>query len=385
MTFLSIVLDKGIVCKNMQKKELICKCFQRNWDLFYPLQKLIICYSSLLIVKPKSKKLLRALFISIVFLGLNIEGFISQSNVKLSSNDSLFGTYAAKTLFFNETTAYNFIETQLSFGPRVPGTLSHDECADWIRDELVDITDNTMTHNFTIQKYSEPTYQCQNILGKINPTRENIVIFGAHWDSRNVAEKDTENQSSPIPGANDGGSGVAVLLELARVLYAYKDELDCQVWFLYIDAEDQGYSRGMYGLEGWYWSEGSLAFVTELDNYYNSSVELFECFILLDMVGGSNLQFIKEFRSDEALHDSIFDEGVKLGYYEAFPSRPKVMAITDDHVAFDNYGISVIDLIIDFVEGDWTYHHTHSDDLSNIDIESLLITGLTLESFMKTY
>ena len=336
-------------------------------------------------MKFKSKKILKVLFISIVFLGLNLEGFISQSNMKLSGNESLFGTSAARTLFFNETTAYNFIETQLSFGPRVPGTLSHDECADWIRDELVDMTDYIMTHNFTIQKYSEPSYQCQNILGKINPTRENIVIFGAHWDSRNVAEKDTENQSMPIPGANDGGSGVAVLLELARVLYAFKDELDCQIWFLFIDAEDQGYSRGMYGLEGWFWVEGSLAFVNEIDNFYNSSIEIFECFILLDMVGGTNLQFIKESRSHEALHDSIFDEGVKLGYYEAFPSRPKVMAITDDHVAFDAFGIPVIDLIIDFVEGDWIYHHTHSDNLSNIDRESLLITGLTLESFMKTY
>ena len=338
-----------------------------------------------MIMKSKSKKILSAFLIFVVVLGLNMKGFISQSNYKLSGNDSWFGTSAAKTLFFNETTAYNFIETQLSFGPRVPGTLSHIECADWIREELFDITDNIMTHNFTIQKYSEPSYQCQNILGKINPAKENIVIFGAHWDSRNVAEKDTENQSSPIPGANDGGSGVAVLLELARVLYGYKDELNCQIWFLFIDAEDQGYSRGMYGLEGWYWAEGSLAFVNEIDSYYNFSLEIFECFILVDMVGGSNLQFIKESRSDEALHDSIFDEGMKLGYYEAFPSRPKVMAITDDHVAFDAFGIPVIDLIIDFVEGDWTYHHTHSDDLSNIDEESLLITGQTLESFMKTY
>jgi len=336
-------------------------------------------------MKSESKKILRISFTLIIILGLNIEGFISQSNYKLGGTDSLFVASAASTLFFNETAAYNYVETQLSFGPRVPGTLSHDECADWIREELVDITDNIMTHNFTIQKYSEPNYQCQNILGKINPTKENIVIFGAHWDSRNVAEKDTENQSLPIPGANDGGSGVAVLLELARVLYAYKDELDCQVWFLFIDAEDQGYSRGMYGLEGWYWAEGSLAFVNEIDSYYNSSKEMFECFILLDMVGGTNLQFIKESRSNEALHDSIFDEGVKLGYYEAFPSRPKEMAITDDHVAFDAFGIPVIDLIIDFVEGEWTYHHTHSDNLENIDIESLKILGQTIESFMKTY
>jgi len=200
-----------------------------------------------------------------------------------------------------------------------------------------------------------------------------------------TSEKDTENQSLPIPGANDGGSGVAVLLDLARVMYEYKTELDCQLWFLFLDAEDQGYSRGLYGLQGWGWAEGSIEFANEIDTFYNSTSESFECFILLDMVGGSDLKFVKESRSNTALHDSIFDEGAKLGYYKAFPSQPKSMYITDDHIAFDNLGIPVIDLIIDFIDGEWIYHHTHSDNLSNIDPESLLITGSTLESFMKHY
>ncbi len=320
-----------------------------------------------------------------ITLGLYLDSSIENLIHDFNKDENLLGISAAQTLYFNKTTAFNYIETQLDFGPRVPGTTSHDDCADWIRDELNETTDTILTHNFTIQKYSGPSYQCQNILGKINPQKENIVIFSAHWDSRNVAEKDTENQSLPIPGANDGGSGVAVLLELARVLSEYKSELDCQVWFLFLDAEDQGYSRGMYGLEGWSWAEGSIVFANEIDDFYNTTSETFDCFILLDMVGGSNLKFIKESRSNEALHDSIFDEGAKLGYYEAFPSQPTTMYISDDHVAFDNIGIPVIDLIIDFINGEWTYHHTHSDNLSNIDVESLLITGQTLEAFMKKY
>ncbi len=316
---------------------------------------------------------------------MNLQYNLSDLDLNLENTLSLSMISAAQPLYFNETAAYDDIETQLSFGPRVPGTSSHDDCADWIRAELLNVTDTVVTHNFTIQKSGEPSYQCQNVLGKINPHEENIVILSAHWDSRNVAEKDTENQSFPIPGANDGGSGVAVLLELSRVLYEYKNELDCQLWFLFLDAEDQGYSRGMYGLQGWGWAEGSIVFANEIDSFYNSTSETIDCFILLDMVGGSNLKFVKESRSNEALHDSIFDEGIKLGYYEAFPSQPKSMYITDDHVAFDEIGIPVIDLIIDFINGEWTYHHTHSDDLSNIDVASLSITGRTLESFLKKY
>ena len=336
-------------------------------------------------MKSRSKNLLITLIFIFLIFGLDFNRVFITNFRNSSDKRSLYNAYAAKTLLFNETKAYSFIETQLDFGPRVPGLTSHDLCGNWIENQLLPFTDMIITHNFTIQKFGEPSYECQNILGKINPSNDKIVILGAHWDSRNVAEKDEENQEFPIPGANDGASGVAVLLELARVLYEYRESLDCQVWFLFIDAEDQGYSRGMYGLEGWFWAEGSLAFVNDIDNYYNSSTENFDCFILLDMVGGTNLQYIKESRSDEALQNSIFREGNKLGYIYAFPNNAKVMAINDDHIAFHDYGIPVIDLIIDFINGDWTYHHTHSDDLSNIDEKSLEITGKTLESFMKTY
>lgn len=289
------------------------------------------------------------------------------------------------TLDFNETNAYNHISTQLDFGFRVPGTASHNNCADWICGQIGIYTDEVMIHDYSIQIGEQPSYFCQDILGKLNTEKNKIVILGAHWDSRNVAEKDTYNQSQPIPGANDGGSGVAVLIELARVLSLYKDNLDCQIWFLFIDAEDQGYSRGMYGLEYWDWSEGSRVFVDDIDEFYDSSAENFDSFILLDMVGGSNLQFIREANSDSNLHNRIFREGQKLGYSSAFPENPTVMSIIDDHIAFKDFGMPVIDLIIDFVNGEWEYHHTHSDNLENIDPESLKITGQTVESYMKNF
>jgi len=308
------------------------------------------------------------------------------NNILTPNRRNEFTTSATRfNLIFNEYYAYNHIVSQLNFGYRVPGTSAHDNCSEWIENQLISISDTVLVQNFTIQKENQSSYECQNILGKLNTEKANIVIFGAHWDSRNVAEKDVNNRTQPIPGANDGGSGVGVLIELARILSLYKDSLDCQVWFLLIDAEDQGQSRGMYGLEGWGWAEGSKEFVNNIDSFYVSSAEDIECFILLDMVGGTDLQFIKEYRSDEDLHQAIFNEGRKIGYNIVFPLNPKRMTILDDHVAFANEGIAVIDLIIDFSGGNWTYHHTSSDDLNNIDQESLGITGRTVESFIKIY
>jgi Zn-dependent M28 family amino/carboxypeptidase len=289
------------------------------------------------------------------------------------------------SLDFNEINAYNHISTQLDFGFRVPGTVAHNNCADWIYSQIQEYTEETVRQEYTIQIGNQPSYFCQNILGKINTDKENIVILGAHWDSRNVAEKDTFNQSQPIPGANDGGSGVGVLIELARVLSLYKDNLDCQIWFLFIDAEDQGYSLGVYGLEYWNWCEGSKVFAADIEEFYDTDSERIDSFILLDMVGGTDLQFIREANSDSTLHKRIFREGRKLGYNNEFPENPTVMSIIDDHIAFIDIGIRSVDLIIDFVNGEWEYHHTHSDNLSNIDPESLKMIGQTIESYLKNY
>ncbi|MHA1132070.1 MAG: M28 family peptidase [Candidatus Helarchaeota archaeon] len=288
-------------------------------------------------------------------------------------------------LQFNATNAYNLLDTQLNFGFRVPGFAAHETCADWIEQILQNITDTIIIHEFIVQKVGHPAYYCQNILGKLNTNKNNILILGAHWDSRAVAEKDSFNQTDPIPGANDGASGVAVLLELAKIFTYLKDTLNTQIWFLFLDAEDQGKSKGIYGLEGWRWCEGSIAFNNNLKNFYNPSNESIECFILLDMVGGTYLKFIDEARSTNKLQDAIFAQGRNLNYTEQFPNNPKSMIITDDHQYFIENGIPSVDLIIDFSTGSWSHHHKHSDNLANIDIQSLNITGRTIESFVKTY
>jgi len=216
----------------------------------------------------------------------------------------------------------------------------------------------------------------------MNEEKENIVILGAHFDSRKRATKDPVNTSAPVPGANDGASGCAVLLELARVLYNKRDNLSCQIWFLFFDAEDQGRDLD-FGIPDWEWCEGSERFVNNIEDYYDTSEERFECMVLLDMVGGVNLKFIKETHSTSLLLDEIFKVGRQLGYTNAFPESPESNSIKDDHVYFVEYGIPSADLIINFWNNpSWPYHHTTEDNLSNISNYSLQITGRTVEQFI---
>ncbi|MFX0039012.1 MAG: M28 family metallopeptidase, partial [Candidatus Heimdallarchaeota archaeon] len=218
----------------------------------------------------------------------------------------------------------------------------------------VDINFTYVLHNFSV--YST---ECQNVLFKLNKNETNIVILGAHYDSRARATKDLTNTSAPVPGANDGASGSAVLIELARNFYTMRENLSCQIWFVFFDAEDQGYDVGS-GLSGWGWCEGSQKFISEIDNFFNSTTENFDCMILLDMVGGTNLRFINEQHSTSSLLDELFAIGRSLGYTNEFPRTPISQAIVDDHVAFVNYGIPSADLIIKFWDRnpDWPYHHT---------------------------
>jgi Zn-dependent M28 family amino/carboxypeptidase len=220
------------------------------------------------------------------------------------------------------------------------------------------------------------------VLFKLNENRSNIIILGAHYDTRARATKDSINESAPVPGANDGASGCAILIELAKILFLERENLSCQIWFLFFDAEDQGYDEGP-GISGWDWCEGSQAFVNDINNFYNSSNEDFDAMILLDMVGGVNLRFINEQYSTSSLLDELFAIGRQLGYTSQFPSNPENAAITDDHVAFLNTGIPSADLIINFWNNPgWPYHHTTLDNISFISNTSLEITGKTIEQFI---
>jgi hypothetical protein len=285
-------------------------------------------------------------------------------------------------LHFSGDKAYASVETQVYLNTtdyRTPGTQGREDCAQYFLDEFDDIDPSlpSIIHNFTVL-----SIDCQNILFKMNDHLDNIVILAAHYDSRKQATKDpnTSLRDDPVPGANDGGSGCGVLIELARVFNDSKTQLDCQLWFLFFDAEDQGYDVGP-GISGWGWCEGSTRFANNLNDYHDVG-EYFDCLVLLDMVGGINLKFINEQHSTSSLLAEIFEIGRQLGYTQAFPSAPISATITDDHVAFKEK-MPIADLIINFWnDPSWPYHHTTQDDLDHILNSSLEITGRTIEQFI---
>ncbi|MFW9828461.1 MAG: M28 family peptidase [Candidatus Thorarchaeota archaeon] len=254
-------------------------------------------------------------------------------------------------------------------------------CANYFISKFKEIDSNFtyILHNFTTHLTA-----CQNILFKLNENFSNIVILSSHYDSRAKATKDPilANRDDPVPGANDGASGCAVLIELAKIFYLRRNNLSCQIWFLFFDAEDQGRDNA-YGMDGWDWCEGSQKFVNNITNFYNMQTENFDCMILLDMVGGDNLRFINEQYSTSSLLDEIFAIGRNLGYTYQFPLNAESQAIIDDHQSFVDFGIPSADLIINFWNNPgWPYHHTIQDDMLNISKFSLEVTGKTVEQFI---
>ena len=185
------------------------------------------------------------------------------------------------------------------------------------------------------------------------------VIIGAHYDSRIFADRDPlfSNRTQPVPGANDGASGVSVLLELARVL---PTNLGANVWLVFFDAEDNG------SLPGGEWIIGSRVFVESLEGEPDAVV-------IVDMIGDSDLNIFIEKYSDQNMSQEIWGIAADLGYDNQFIAAPK-HRIIDDHLPFVQAGIQAVD-IIDF---DYPYWHTVADSVDKVSAVSLNIVGEVL-------
>ncbi|MCF2140885.1 MAG: M28 family peptidase [Candidatus Lokiarchaeota archaeon] len=291
---------------------------------------------------------------------------------------------------YNESNVYDMIAQQIDFGYRIPSSNASDQCISWISSTMKNFT-NVSIYPFTLIR-NQKEWLCKNIIAKYNEGKDKILIFAAHFDSRAVAEKDPDESRKdfPIEGANDGASGVAVLMEIARLISQSEVKWDYEFWFLFLDAEDQGLSLGRYGLPNFSWCEGSSYLVNDMkshpDNYFsaNQSLNSIKSFILLDMVGGEDLEFIHESHSSPDLQDRFFKVGNHIGYTQTFPLEANSYSILDDHVSFSREGIPTLDLIIKFWDPSitWSYHHTHGDNLEHISKESLKIIGKTLMYFI---
>ena len=253
---------------------------------------------------------------------------------------------------FDGQRAYADVQKQVAFGPRIPGSEGHAKIQEWMRVELV-----KAGWQVEIQQSEALGHPIQNILAKRNDESPQI-IFGAHYDSRKFADSDPDpaNHSQPVPGANDGASGVAVLLELARSL----PQDSVPTWLVFFDAEDNG------NIEGWDWILGSREFVN------NNSFQP-RAVVIVDMIGDADLNIYKERNSNAELTDQIWNTANSLGYEGKFISEFK-HSMLDDHTPFLQAGMPAID-IIDF---DYPYWHTIQDTPDKVSAESLGIVGKTL-------
>ena len=257
---------------------------------------------------------------------------------------------------FDGQRAYAAVQTQVDFGPRIPGSDGHAQVQVWMRDELVEAG-----WQVEIQESEAMGHPIQNIVatrGDENPQ----VILGAHYDTRMFADNDPNpaNHLLPVPGANDGASGVAVLLELARVL----PEDTVSTWLVFFDAEDNG------NIDNWDWILGSKEFVK------NNPVQP-QAVVIVDMIGDADLNIYKEKNSNVEITDEIWGIASNLGYDTVFISEYKYSMI-DDHTPFLRAGIPAID-IIDF---DYPYWHTIQDTPDKVSATSLQAVGETLQAWI---
>jgi glutaminyl-peptide cyclotransferase len=257
---------------------------------------------------------------------------------------------------FDGERALKFVEEQMDFGFRTPGSEAHKLTGDWITKKLDESGWVVEEQLFTYREF-----QGRNIIAKGGPSEGEWVVLGAHYDTRPIADRDTVNPLQPVPGANDGGSGVAVLLELANVLQ--KETLSGPLWLVFFDLEDSG------DIDGMDWIVGSSYFADHL-------VELPDKVIIVDMVGDKDLQLYYESNSDPVLQAEIWEVAADLGF-EAFIPTTKYSMI-DDHTPFIRLGISAID-IIDF---DYPYWHTTEDTLDKVSSKSLGQVGQTLQAWL---
>lgn len=276
----------------------------------------------------------------------------------------LFGWYAYSyisppeepTPAFDGQRAYADVQTQVSFGPRIPGTAGHQQILDWMRTELA-----SAGWEVEIQESESLGHPIKNLVAKRTDEPPQILL-GAHFDTRMFADNDPDpaNHTQPVPGANDGASGVAVLLELARTL----PEDSPPVWLVFFDAEDNG------RIEGWDWILGSREFVK------NNPVQP-RAVVIVDMIGDADLNIYREVNSNVQLTNEIWDAARSAGYPHIFINEDR-HDMLDDHTPFLEAGIPAVD-IIDF---DYPYWHTVQDTTDKVSAASLQAVGDTLLSWI---
>lgn len=279
---------------------------------------------------------------------------------------------------FNAQNAYDYIGQQVAFGPRLPNSAAQEACAAYLEQCLLQFADTVFRQETTLKAKDKKKLRCINLIGSFNPKASRRLLLLAHWDSRPWADRN--KKSKPVPGANDGASGVGVLLELARLLQAYRVDSTLGIDILFTDVEDYGKAKWgaeSYGLGAQYWAQ-------------HPHVTLYRAFggILLDMVGGRNARFALEGYAAKyapRLQQEVWHAAAQAGYAAYFVQEEEAM-ITDDHVFINSIAriptIDIIDLPKDSGTGFVDYWHTTDDDMRHIDTATLKAVGQTLVQYI---
>jgi len=270
-----------------------------------------------------------------------------------------------RTPVFDKERAFRSLTSQTDFGPRVPGTAAHEKCLAFLRRELQAEADTVRVQPFTHVGYEGTPLAMTNVIASFNPSSSDRILLIAHWDSRGRADEDPDpaKQGLPVPGANDGASGVAVLLEIARAFKAQPPPVGVDM--LFTDGEDFGKESDFdnYFL-------GARHFAKHLPPGYAPAFG-----ILLDMVGDKDLEIMKEPYSVEYAPDVVelvWAAARDAGVYQFTENTQR--HVLDDHIPLNEAGIKTIDLI-DF---EYPYWHTTADTPDKCSPESLEAVGNVL-------
>lgn len=284
---------------------------------------------------------------------------------------------------FDADSAYNFVAAQVAFGPRVPNSEGHKACGDYLVEKLGSYGADVISQDVDITAYNGDVLKARNIIAQFQPEKSERILLCAHWDTRPWADSDpdSENRYKPIDGANDGGSGVGALLEIARQLSLKPTELGVDI--VLFDAEDYGrhadeWREAVEGEETWALGSKHWAQNPHIKGYKARFG------ILLDIVGAPKSTFLLEGYSMHYARNimaKVWNSAARLGYTDYFLMYEGGV-ITDDHVNVNCIlGIPCIDIIncdAKSSNGFGPYHHTMKDDMNWIDAKTLKAVGQTV-------
>lgn len=297
--------------------------------------------------------------------------------VVLSCQARAGGEKAASAREFNGNTAFGYVQKQMSFGPRIPNTPGHQQEADWLLAELRRRADTVIVQEITHKLKNGVTLHLRNFIARFRPQATDRILFLAHWDTRPMADqaKNLGEQRMPVPGANDGASGVAVLLGVADALKARAPAGATGVDLLFVDGEDYGdFADTNDVLIGSRWFAAHLPGGAPAGPGKPGGPSYQPLYaVLFDMVGDKDLQIFQEGQSVAGAPEvvqRVWRVAADLGYAHQFV--PSVRhTLTDDHVSLQKVGIHTID-VVDF---DYPYWHTTEDTIDKVSGESLQIVG----------